>query len=372
MKKKLNFSRLKIYHTDIPAMTSETQILNTIDTGHEDIINDAVLDYFGTTLATAANDGKIKLFDVRNGQQRQIEVFSDHTGPIWQIAWAHPSFGDILASCSYDGDVILYKKEPSTQKWGVFYKEKFPKAVNSVCWAPVEFGLILAVACSNENIYIWSFKNGACEKKTIINAHNIASKAVSFAPGNTPSSLFTEGSSDQTAGALRLVSGGDENEAKIWRFDRYSDTWIEEDNLEAHEDWIKDVAWAPNIGLPEEQIATCSTDHKVIIWSRNHLDTNSSEKNSGGKSSEATLENLNELARKTWKPTVLPPFDEVISHVSWSLTGGILACSGGVDHISLWKQDLSGCWQRINDVNDEPVKNSQGSIPGGDMQQVNS
>ena len=365
-------------------MSSETQVLNTIDTGHEDIINDAVLDYFGTTLATAANDGKIKLFDVRNGQQRQIEVFTDHTGPIWQICWAHPSFGEILASCSYDGDVIIYKKDPASKKWGVFKSEKFPKATNSVCWAPVEFGLILAVACSNENIYILSFKNNTntWDKQTIPNAHKVATQAVSFAPGNSPCSLFTEnsensGNSNSNKSKLRLVSGGDENEAKIWAYDETSNTWTNEDTLEAHDDWIKDVAWAPNIGLPEEQIATCSTDHKVIIWSRNYLDNeNSQNPNQQSKNSQAQeneIDTLETLNRKTWKPTVLPPFDEVIWHVSWSLTGGILACSGGVDHVSLWKQDLSGCWQRINDVNEEPSgKGVTGTIQGGDMQQVGS
>lgn len=174
------------------------------------------LDYFGTTLATAANDGKIKLFDVRNGQQRNIHTFTDHTGPIWQIAWAHPSFGSILASCSYDGDVILYKKEPSTEQWQKYYSKKLPKAANSISFAPVEFGLILAVACSNENIYILSNKNNQWEEKMIPNAHNMSAESVSFAPGNSPSSLFSK--NGDASPALRFVSAGNENEAKIWRF----------------------------------------------------------------------------------------------------------------------------------------------------------
>ena len=28
-----------------------------------------------------------------------------HEGPVWQVAWAHPKFGSILASCSYDRKV---------------------------------------------------------------------------------------------------------------------------------------------------------------------------------------------------------------------------------------------------------------------------
>lgn len=36
-------------------------------------------------------------------------AISRHEGPVWQVAWAHPSFGPILASCSYDGKVIIWK-----------------------------------------------------------------------------------------------------------------------------------------------------------------------------------------------------------------------------------------------------------------------
>lgn len=38
-----------------------------------------------------------------------------HTGPVWQVAWGHPSFGTILASCSYDSRVYVWKeKEPAS------------------------------------------------------------------------------------------------------------------------------------------------------------------------------------------------------------------------------------------------------------------
>ena len=34
--------------------------------------------------------------------------------------------------------------------------------------------------------------------------------------------------------------------------------WVEETKLEAHSDWVRDVAWAPSIGLPRNIIASCS------------------------------------------------------------------------------------------------------------------
>jgi WD40 repeat protein len=33
-----------------------------------------------------------------------------HEGPVWMVAWAHPSFGSMLASCSHDHKVIIWKE----------------------------------------------------------------------------------------------------------------------------------------------------------------------------------------------------------------------------------------------------------------------
>ena len=89
-----------------------------------------------------------------------------------------------------------------------------------------------------------------------------------------------------------------------------------------------------NIFSPEEQIASCSTDKQVIVWSRNLKSTENDDQHK-------------------WKPHRLGKFPETISHVSWSLTGGVLACSGGTSHVSLWKQDLSGGWVQLDDLSQD-------------------
>ena len=41
-----------------------------------------------------------------------------HTGPVWQVAWAHPKYGHILASCSYDGKVLIWKEQQGSAVGG--------------------------------------------------------------------------------------------------------------------------------------------------------------------------------------------------------------------------------------------------------------
>ena len=122
-------------------------MLNTFDTGHQDMVvrrrmrtvgrrggpsarrsharpavlrrgrvrghtgkrqHDAQLDYYGRRLATCASDKSVRVCEVEAGAQRLVEVLRKHDGPVWQVAWAHPRFGNYLASCSYDGQVIVW------------------------------------------------------------------------------------------------------------------------------------------------------------------------------------------------------------------------------------------------------------------------
>ncbi|ESP04556.1 hypothetical protein LOTGIDRAFT_207505 [Lottia gigantea] len=297
-------------------------VLNTVDTAHEDMVHDAQLDYYGTKLATCSSDRSVKVFDVRNGQQTLISDLAGHEGPVWQLAWAHPMFGNTLASCGYDRKVIIWKENNGT--WGKIYEyTNHDSSVNSVAFAPHEFGLLLACGSSDGTISIISSTgDGTWDSKKINNAHSIGCNAVSWAPAVTPNSLFDTGIRQQPV--KRIVSGGCDNLVKIWREEEGQ--WIEEQKLDGHSDWVRDVAWAPSIGLPKSIIATCSQDCRVIIWT-------------------------NDGSNTTWVSKVLQKFNDVVWHVSWSITGNILAVSGGDNKVSLWKESTEGQWVCISDVN---------------------
>ena len=81
-----------------------------------------------------------------------------HDGPVWQVAWSHPKFGSLLASCSYDGKVLVWKDAGN----GTFTILKEHKAhdssVNSVSWGPHEQGLSLACASSDGKVSVITSK----------------------------------------------------------------------------------------------------------------------------------------------------------------------------------------------------------------------
>ncbi|KAG8235001.1 hypothetical protein J437_LFUL013881 [Ladona fulva] len=281
-------------------------LVKSIDTAHEDVIHDAELDFNGIRLATCSSDHTVKIHDLRNGSQRLIAELKGHDGPVWQVAWSHQSFGNLLASCSYDrkgaDSGIHLRVDPSNraghaQKWSVG-RSKDP-SVNSIRWAPHEFGLILACGSSDGAISLLTHSGGVnWDVKKIVNAHTIGCNAVTWCPHST---LSTDMPTPRPTLIKRIVSGGCDNLVKIWREDE--DRWVEETKLEGHTDWIRDVAWAKYIGSSRIVIASCSQDRRVIIWSSDNF--------------------------VSWSALVLKTFDDVVWSVSWSITGHVLAVSGG-------------------------------------------
>lgn len=116
----------------------------TIGNAHDDLIHDAVLDYYGKRLATCSSDKTIKIFDLDGTDNyKLITTLTGHEGPVWQVSWAHPKFGSILASCSYDGKALIWKEQPETQQWSIIAEHTVHQAsVNSVSWAPHELGAV--------------------------------------------------------------------------------------------------------------------------------------------------------------------------------------------------------------------------------------
>lgn len=91
--------------------------------------------------------------------------------------------------------------------------------------------------------------------------------------------------------------------------------------LSGHTDWIRDVAWAPSVGVGKAYLASAGQDKTVFIWTQSD-------------------------ARSAWSKVALEPapqqqqgqgqqqqadgkFPDAVWRVSWSVAGNVLAVSSG-------------------------------------------
>lgn len=292
----------------------------TFESGHLDMVHDAQLDYYGRRLATCSSDRTIKIFELSGEQHTQIADLKGHEGPVWQVAWAHPKYGSLLASASFDHRVIVWKEGPDGQ-WTQAYRTPstlHSASINSISFAPYELGLILACASSDGTISILEHKaDSSWESYKIPNAHSIGVTAVSWAPAVPPGSLVSAAA--PAGGVKRLVSSGCDNTVKVWRAG--PEGWVCEAALPGHNDWVRDVSWAPNLGLPLNTLASAGQDGQVFAWT--------------------------EGPDGAWAHKLVHDFKTPVWRVSWSVTGNILAVSDANNAVTLWKETLDGVWQQL-------------------------
>lgn len=273
-----------------------------IETQHIDIVHDSQFDYYGQLVATASSDGSVKIFSTKDQSLRA--TLSGHEGPVWTVAWAHPRFGSLLASASFDKRVLIWKEVPqrgSNQWRPVHIISIHHGSVNSVCWCPHEYGAAVASASSDGTVAITRCVDGSWREP--INApgdcgvtHPQGATSVSFAPYH------------QTLEVPILVSGGCDGKVRLWRGPCETSGILALQELNLHSEWVRDVAFSPDSSSSYVVLASCGQDKKLFI---------------ARKQRDALLEESVE-----WEISVTE-FKEPIWRLSWSPCGTMLLATTG-------------------------------------------
>ncbi len=107
---------------------------------HSDVVNDISFDFYGRRFATCSSDKHIRIWDMKdedNGEEKidmnsdelrrlhnrrdvisnntnislsSFDIPSAHQNAIWRLSWAHPEFGQLLASCSDDHTICIWEE----------------------------------------------------------------------------------------------------------------------------------------------------------------------------------------------------------------------------------------------------------------------
>ncbi|CBZ52515.1 hypothetical protein NCLIV_023040 [Neospora caninum Liverpool] len=342
--------------------------LSTFDTSHAGCLHSVEFDFFATRLATASSDRTIRLWSVStppevstgaNGAHEVtpkaatfLQELRGHEGPVWQVRWAHPSFGNLLASCGYDRRVIIWQQtSPATglqSQHGrvfpaaaqslfapVYTNEDHTASVNSIAFCPHELGLHLAAGSSDGSVSVLSLsadavaqgagmQGGLCWSRKAFAAHFNGVNSVAWAPFRPDA---------QGGQELLLATGGCDSQVRLWRVDPATQEWQQLHQLtcsDPHTDWVRDVAFQPasasSLLLSSSLLlASCSEDCTVKLWV--------------GEASASSY---------TWSLLQTLRLHAPVWRVSWSVSGTVLSVACGEKDVYLFRETVGGQWEKVS------------------------
>ncbi|KAJ7056183.1 WD40-repeat-containing domain protein [Mycena amicta] len=139
-----------------------------IPNAHADLVTDASYDFYGLHLGTCSLDQRIKIWqlDESTGNWVLEDDWKAHDAAISKLSWAHPEFGTIIASSSFDRTVKIWERvsgEPqdgngtgNSSRWverAILTEAR--GTVRAVEFAPHHFGLKLASISTDNHLRIY-------------------------------------------------------------------------------------------------------------------------------------------------------------------------------------------------------------------------
>ncbi|KAL1813301.1 hypothetical protein DCAR_0625604 [Daucus carota subsp. sativus] len=286
---------------------------------------------------------------------QEIQKLQGHTDRVWSVAWNPVAGTDgtppILASCSADKTVRIWKQNPQTSAFNCVGRMRVhTESVRSCSWS--QNGHLLAVASFDGKVSIWNKTETGFEFWHFLKGDkNIEVESVSW-----------------DASGAHLATCGRDKSVCIWRVeDKY--TFEVMAQLRKHKQDVKMVQWHPS----DEILFSCSYDNTIKVWPRysDHDEWNCTETLDHAKKGHSStvwsisfnatgdkmVTSSDDLSIKVWGAerrqsggsygpwkhlqTLSGNHDQTISSVHWS-SEGIIASGAADDAICLFEENQDG------------------------------
>ncbi|XP_070768064.1 nucleoporin SEH1 [Enoplosus armatus] len=311
-------------------------VARSIAADHKDLIHDVSYDFHGRRMATCSSDQSVKVWDKsENGEWHCTASWKTHSGSVWRVTWAHPEFGQVLASCSFDRTAAVWEEivgESNDKQRGLSHWIKRTTLVDSrtsvtdVKFAPKHMGLMLTTCSADGVVRIY-------EAPDVMNLsqwslqHEISCKlscsCISWNPSSSRAHppMFAVGSDDSN-----VTYGG---KVQIYEYNENTRKYAKAETLMTVTDAVHDIAFAPNLGRSFHVLAIATKDVRIFKLVPMRKESTSTGPTKFEVQIVAQFDNHNS---QVWR-------------VSWNITSTLLASSGDDGCVRLWKANYMDNWK---------------------------
>lgn len=265
------------------------------DPEHDDAVHDMCYDFYGTRLATASSDQRIKVWASENRKWKLIANWKAHDASVVKLSFSHPNYGALLASCSLDRSVRIW--EEKEEKWLEKCRLMDSRgSVTGIDFAPFEHGLRLITASTDGIIRIYDGEDATQWRLTyeLPYCENLSES------GGPLCAVWAKSTT------LMFAVAGGPSQPRVYRFLK---SWELMGELQGHTANANDVSWAPVLGRSYNLVATGCRDNVVRVF----------------KVTESGMESIASLFGHTGD----------VWSVKWNITGTILSSTSD-DGIRVW------------------------------------
>ncbi|VDK67614.1 unnamed protein product [Onchocerca ochengi] len=341
-------------------MTSSSEQFSTsiiFNDQQRDLIHHVAFDFHGRRIATSSSDMMVCVWDLSpDGSWVKSASWKSHGGPVWKVIWAHPEFGQILATCSFDRSVTIWEEtvrhpvETITRN-NIHNGQKQQQArwkrccqlvdsrhnVTDIKFSPRHLGLMLATVSSQGilrvyeapdimNLSMWSLNQD-------IAVFRYRCSCLSWSTHRLTKPLIAVGSDDAHTTGKRVAVYEYHDNLRKWQL-------LNTPSLKVTEP-VTDIAFAPPAGRSYHLLAVGSKDICIFKLSEtgktNGFNVDLIER---GGPTEYEITQLEALENPSCSPVQ-------IWRLSWNITGTILTTGSSDGYVRLWKENLLKKWSLV-------------------------
>ncbi|XP_012272026.1 nucleoporin SEH1-A isoform X2 [Orussus abietinus] len=263
--------------------------------------------------------------------------WKSHSGSVWKVTWAHPEFGQVLATCSFDRTAAVWEEiigegsgpgERGMRHWVRRANLVDSRtSVTDVKFAPKTLGLLLATCSADGVIRIYEAPDVMNLSQWTLQ-HDISCKL--------PCSCLTWNPSLSRLHPPMLAVGSDDSNTStggkvfIYEYSENSRRWTKTETLSNIVDAVHDIAFAPNLGRSFHTLAVATKDVRIITLK--------------------PIQDTVQSGLSRFEITTAAQFDDhycTVWRVCWNIMGTILASSGDDGCVRLWKDNYINNWKCV-------------------------